>query len=427
VRLAGLAAIGLGLLLVACAPPAAAPTPPRPTAVAPGLTAAPTPPGTTATAAATSTAAASQLTPLPSATQPTATPPAPARLSPAQQTFLDIHVWNGSAEVQVDGQTVQPGRVPVQIGQHHVAALVDGQLVAEADPPPQGGRVDLIVPPPQPPLAVIVENQDEARPQSGLLDADVVYETLAEGGITRFMAVYLSRDSDLVGPVRSLRHYFDFLAGDYGADLVHVGASPEGFAWRDAMNLKKLDETYADPGTFRVNNRRAPHNAYTATGPDRQFLGERGGQQGGSWGPLRFSPDAPAGEQPGPSLTVTFPPWPYHVHYEWDGSGYRRFMNNAQHLDAESQQQIAPASVVIQFTTIQAIPDDPALRVDVDLVGASGRLLVFSQGTQREGTWSKGGPRDPTQWLDAQGQPLVLPPGLVWVEIVPLDAAVTPA
>jgi hypothetical protein len=401
----------LVVLVTACASPATAPPPtagPLP----------PTAPPATSTPAATPTLA------------PTAVPtPTPGATAPAQQTFLDIHLWNGSAEVQLDGQSVQPGRVPVGIGPHHVAALVDGQVVAEVDPPPQGGPVDLVVPPPHTPLAVIIENQDEARPQSGLLDADIVYETLAEGGISRFMAVYLSRDSDRVGPVRSLRHYFAFLAGDYGADLVHIGASPEGFSWRDAMNLKKLDETYADPGVFRVTNRRAPHNAYTATAPDRQFLADRGGQQGGSWGPLLISDQAPPGEQPGPSLTVTFPPWPYHVHYEWDAErgGYRRFMNNAQHLDAESKEQIAPASVLIQFADIQPIPDDPALRVDVDLVNASGRLLVFTQGTQREGTWSKNGPRDATQWRDNTGQPLVLPPGLVWVEIVPLNAAVTPS
>jgi Protein of unknown function (DUF3048) N-terminal domain/Protein of unknown function (DUF3048) C-terminal domain len=376
----------------------------------------------------------------PAPTEPTGTTPAPtpaatatptaARVSPAEQTALDIRVWNGSAEVQVDGQTAQPGRVPVQIGPHHVAALVNGQVVAEANPPPEGGQVDLVVPPPLPPLAIIVENFDEARPQSGLLEADVVYETLAEGGITRFMAVYLSGDSGRVGPVRSLRHYFAFLAGDFAADVVHIGASPEGFAWRDAMGLHKLDESAKDPGVFRVDTRRAPHNAYTSTVEDRQFLAERGGQLGGTWGPLRFSPQgAPpsTGDQQVPAFEVTFPPWPYHVRYEWDAArgGYRRFMNNAQHVDAESGEQIAPASVVVQFTNIQPIPDDPALRVDVDLVGASGRLVAFSGGTLRGGTWSKDGPRDATQWRDAQGQLLVLPPGLVWVEIVPLNSTLT--
>src|SRR5216683_8017562 len=76
-----------------------------------------------------------------------------------------------------------------------------------------GGKVDLVVPPPHASLAIMVENQADARPQSGLTNADVVYEALAEGGITRFIALYLSGDAPVVGPVRSLRHYFAFMAG----------------------------------------------------------------------------------------------------------------------------------------------------------------------------------------------------------------------
>ena len=129
-------------------------------------------------------------------------------------------------------------------GQHQLAALVDGDVVALADAPEGGGVVDLVVPPLQAALAIMVENQADARPQAGLPQADVVYECLAEGGITRFIAMYLSSDAPVVGPVRSLRHYFAFLAGDYAADVVHIGASPEGFTWRNAMHLGRRVGTY---------------------------------------------------------------------------------------------------------------------------------------------------------------------------------------
>jgi hypothetical protein len=99
-------------------------------------------------------------------------------------------------------------------------------------------------------------------------------------------------------------------------------------------------------------------------------------------------------------------------------------MNNVPHTDAETGEQIAPASIVVQFASIEPIPRDDKLRVDIDLVGSSGPLLVFSGGSQREGTWSKAAPREPTRWFDGQGQPVVLPPGRVWVEIVPQAAAV---
>ena len=338
-------------------------------------------------------------------------------------------MWNGAAQVQLDGRTVTPGQLMAEPGPHQAAALVDGEVAALADTPPEGGSVDLVVPPPFASLAIMIENQAGARPQTGLTHADVVYEALAEGGITRFIALYLSGDVPVVGPVRSLRHYFAFLAADYGADVVHVGASPEGYAWRDAMNMGHLDETYAEPGIWRVRTRPPPHNAYTDTSSDRVFLQDRGRQQNRSWGPLLLSDNAPRGDAPAEHIGLQFRPWPYRVDYAWETScgRYLRWMEGGPHLDAASGDQIAPASVVIQFAEVEAIPNDPKLRLDVNLVGASGQLVVFSQGTRRDGTWMKAAPRSASVWVDESGEPLVLPYGPVWVEVMPVDSPLSVA
>jgi hypothetical protein len=339
---------------------------------------------------------------------------------------LQVRLWNGEAELQVDGRSIQPGAVKVSPGAHQFAALSHGEVVALADidATAEGSRVDLVVPPPQAGLAIMIENQADARPQTGLTHADVVYEALAEGGITRFIGVYLANDAPVVGPVRSLRHYFAFLAGDYGADLVHIGASPEGFAWRDAMNMGHLDETAGDPGVWRVRTRPAPHNAYTGTFADRGFLRERGRQQQRSWGPLLFHQEPPRGEDAAESIALGFLPWPYRVSYQWEASmgRYVRFMEGQPHLDADSGEPIAPATVVVQFAEVERIPNDPKLRLDVNLVGGSGQLMIFSGGTRREGTWSKSSTRSATRWLDATGERVVIPPGPVWVEVLPLDS-----
>jgi hypothetical protein len=399
--------LSLTLLAAACtAPPSPTPTP----------SATPLPP----TAVPTET---------PSPTSVPATPTPAPTATPIPQVAVDIRLFNalGPTEVQVDGRTVQPGRVMVSPGRHQVAAVADDTIVALADAPPEGGSVDLVARPPLSPLAVVVENSPDARPQSGLDRADVVYETLAEGGISRFLSLYLTGDAPVVGPVRSLRHYFAFIAGDYGADLVHIGASPQGFAWRDAMQLGKLDESAGDPGVWRVRNRFAPHNAYTATAADRVFLSANGRQQGGSWGPLRWSPSAPRGDAAAESISIVFRPSPYNVSYTWDAESghYARTMQGAPHWDAETGERIAPTTVVVQFAEIQPIPGDEKGRVDIDLVGANGRLLIFSDGTQREGSWKKTAPRASTQWLDSDGQTLIIPPGQVWVELVPLTAEVS--
>ena len=290
-------------------------------------------------------------------------------------------MWNGSAEVQLDGRTIEPA-ASARRGPHQVAALVDGDVVAIADAPPNSGTVDLVVPPPLAGLAIMIENQADARPQTGLTHADVVYEALAEGGITRFIAVFLSGDAPVVGPVRSLRHYFAFMAADYGADVVHIGASPEGFAWRDAMNMGHLDESAGDPGVWRVRSRPPPHNAYTDTAADRGFLLQRGRQRNRLWGPLRFTAQASPGEAVADRRDPRLPPWPYRVGYTWDAGSerYLRFMEGSAHRDAETGEQIAPATVVVQFADVEAIPADPKLRLDVNLVGGSGQLVVFSSG-----------------------------------------------
>jgi hypothetical protein len=373
-----------------------------------------------------------------SAASGTATPaataaatPAPPQATPTPQAKvnLDVRLWNGSAEVQIDGRTITPGQLVVDRGKHQLAALVNGDVVSLADAPPDGGRVDLVVPPPLASLAIMIENQADARPQTGLTQADVVYEVLAEGGITRFVALYLSRDASVVGPVRSLRHYFAFLAADYGADVVHIGASPEGFSWRDAMNMGHLDETFGDPGVWRVRTRPPPHNAYTDTSADRGFLEAQAParQRNRSWGPLLFADQPPRGSVLADHIELGFRPWPYRVDYAWDADEgrYLRSMEGLPHQDADTGEQIAAATVVVQFAEVEPIPNDPKLRLDINLVGGSGQLVVFSQGARREGTWSKGAPRSASVWLDEQGVPLVIPPGPVWVEVVPLESPMT--
>src|SRR5260370_20861265 len=328
-----------------------------------------------------SAAAATPLTTVaPSAPVATSTIAATPSPVPDSQVVLDVRLWNGEAEVQLDGRTIQPGRVNTARGPHQLAALVDGEIAALADAPPDGGAVDLVVPPAHATLAIMIENQADARPQSGLTSADVVYEALAEGGITRFIALYLSGDAPVVGPVRSLRHYFAFLAADYGADVVHIGASPEGFAWRDAMMMGHLDESAGDPGVWRVRSRPPPHNAYTDTAADRGFLQQMGRQQNRRWGPLRFSPNAPSGEEAAEHIALGFWPWPYRVAYEWDAGSrrYLRFMEGGPHVDAATGEQIAPATVVMQIADVEAIPNDPKLRLDVNLLGHSRALVVLS-------------------------------------------------
>jgi hypothetical protein len=407
--------VGLAGLLAACAapsaPPTASPTDLLPTAP-PART--PTPPPTPAPTARATLAPA---TARPTEASPTATP--------VTRVELDIRVWNGAADLQLDGRPIDPGHVLAEAGTHEVTALVEGQVVAAVVSPATGSEVNLVLPPQRAALAVMIENQADARPQTGLTSADVVYEALAEGGITRFIALFLNDDAPVVGPVRSLRHYFAFFAAEYGADVVHIGASPEGYAWRDALNMGHLDETFGEPGIWRVGWRPPPHNAYTDTTADREILAARGRQVNRGWGPLLFSEQAARGTIAARQIGMRFRPWAYRVEYAWDEAAgrYLRSMEGQPHRDGATGDQVAPAAVVVQFADVEAIPDDPKLRLDVDLAGAGGALVAFSSGTRRDGSWTKPAADAPSTWLDEDGNPMVLPPGPVWVEVLPIGSA----
>jgi hypothetical protein len=118
------------------------------------------------------------------------------------------------------------------------------------DPTPMPAR------PPVYPLAVMVDNFPSARPQTGLGSANIVYEALAEGGISRFLAIFTAPDPGLVGPVRSARHYYVYWAAEYNAPIVHILASDEGYAAIAHTGLPDLDEHRGDPGFHRSACRR---------------------------------------------------------------------------------------------------------------------------------------------------------------------------
>ncbi len=273
-------------------------------------------------------------------------------------------------------------------------------------------------------LAVIIENHPNARPQHGLGVADVVYEAMAEGGIPRFMALYLTGDAEIAGPVRSLRHYFAWIAGEYAADVVHVGSSPQGYAWRDAMNLGYLDDTFGDPGFWRSSDRYAPHNDYTNTIDDRQYLVQRGRQQPGSWGGLEFRA---AGALPysglaAPAAELTYPGG-YWVRWDWNANlgRYERSMVGQPHVDALNGQRITASAVIVQFVETWLIPGDTKGRLDMALEG-EGDYVIFVDGVVGGGRWVKPSIADVTHWYGPDGSPILLPPGPIWVQVAPLNA-----
>ena len=279
------------------------------------------------------------------------------------------------------------------------------------------------------PFAVMVDNIAEARPHFGLAGADVVYEAPAEAGIPRLMPIFLRAGSsaDRIGPVRSARHYFVYIANEYRTPLVHIGASPQGFDALSATGLPDVDEARGDPGFVRDPRRQAPHNAFVSTISIRDALRQRGGGPiKASMGPLNFGTYQP-GAEPATSIKIPYPgPEGYSVEYDYDASQqlYSRIMDGQPHNDGDTGLQYTAASIVIEYADVEPIPNDDAGRVDVGLLG-SGKGLLVAQGTQVPLQWSRASVRAATQFKRTDGMPFVLPSGQVWIQIVPLETQVS--
>jgi hypothetical protein len=278
------------------------------------------------------------------------------------------------------------------------------------------------------PIAVVVENYaPDARPQAGLNRASLVFETLAEGGITRFLAVYLEKDAPIVGPVRSARIYFDSWAAGLGAIFAHAGGNNDALAELPYIpSIDNIDGLGALGTAFwRASDRYAPHNFYTSTNQIRAVANTGPGP---ALPVLLHKTPAPLGARAkGGWIDIPFSTPDYEVRYTFDPTCdcYLRFMGGAAHRDAYSQRQIAPANVVVLLAPVAPDPNsDTPGSISVGTIGV-GQAFFFRDGTEMEGTWRKDSPTAALQLLDAQGRPVALNPGQTWIEVPADGTAVT--
>jgi hypothetical protein len=270
-------------------------------------------------------------------------------------------------------------------------------------------------------VAVKIDNIADARPQSGIGHADVVYEEFTEG-ITRFIVVFQSDDAEVVGPVRSVRPADPVVVTPLGGVLAFSGGSPGAEALARAAPLTIVTEN--DTAVmYRRSFRVAPHNLYTSTGG----LFSRVPPEAGS--PRAFSPFLKEGENFfGPGVTAVSSlhvvPAPQVVaDYEWDATTrtWARFTDGVRHVLEDGQ--IGPTTVIVQFTPYSTFIDDDKV-IYPEVVG-SGEAWVLASGQMVKGTWTKDSPDAVTRFTNADGAPIVLPPGQTWVHLVAPGSSVT--
>jgi len=284
-------------------------------------------------------------------------------------------------------------------------------------------------------IAVMVDDQRAARPQSGFTEASVVWHAPAEGGIPRYMLLFQEGEPTSVGPVRSARHYYIAWAAEWRSMYVHVGGSPLALrTLRSADGRGRLvygaDEfRYGGKYLRRIRERAAPHNVYTDFTKLRALLSEVGAKDGPITPAWRFAddvsiwlrPEAGAIEVPYSANRVTY-------RYDRASNRYLRAVTGEKaQQDLATGERVAPSNVVVLFVPFAPLRDGTTLgRLEADVVG-TGAALIATNGVTIAGTWSKASLAAPTLLFDADGEPVTLTRGQTFVQVVPKGAKVTVA
>jgi hypothetical protein len=275
----------------------------------------------------------------------------------------------------------------------------------------------------RPALFVKIENSPDARPQTGLDVADVVYEVVAEGGITRFAAVFQSTDPGEIGPLRSVRGQDPDLAAPLKGLAVFAGGIPDYVTQIDAVaqDLSTSSPVGEGPPYRRDPSKRAPHNLY---GNAAGFWAKASSPYDDAPDPLFTYGSLPAGASPASGIAIDFSP-AADVTWRWDGSAWRR-SQGGRPFTVTGSGRIGPVNVIVQFVDVQnsTFIDPAGNPVPISTLVGSGDAEVFRNGQVVKGTWSKED-RTSTTTYTADGKQIPLEPGRTWVELVPRGRTVT--
>lgn len=283
------------------------------------------------------------------------------------------------------------------------------------------------------PLAIVVENHPDARPQVGLDKASIVYEAIAEGGITRYLALYGTSEADKVGPVRSARTFFvDWVLG-YNAWLGHVGGNMDALDQIKADKVLDLDQ-FAYSGPYWREPKKGlatEHTMYTTTAKLREQAAKNKLSTDNSFKVYKFKDDPtgaakealPAAQK----VAVNFSTATYNVVYDYDKTtnSYKRSMAGKPHNDQATGAQLNPKNIVVMTvarkSTVTRINENGYTMTTV----GSGAAKIFLDGKAISGTWKKDAKTSREVFLDESGQEITFNRGQFWICVIPPEGTVT--
>lgn len=275
------------------------------------------------------------------------------------------------------------------------------------------------------PIAVMIDNQYKARPQAGLSDAEVVYEILAEGTITRYMAIFQAGSPEVIGPVRSSRPYYIQRALEFNPLYVHVGGSMQ--ALTDIINLQMgdIDGLSVAAGVFyRTTHKNMPHNAYTSHDGIRKEADRKKHFTEVEFAGMPISYEVYdlasdlaehikiAYKEPSATDSIG-----YSIEFKYDpeNKNYLRYVNGIEHLDEETEVHLTADNIIIQTVNHKVL--DSAGRRELTMIG-SGKGYYVNKGMYIPMTWKKSSTYEQTKYYYEDGTELILNPGITWIQVI---------
>lgn len=273
------------------------------------------------------------------------------------------------------------------------------------------------------PVAVMFDNHPNARWQSGLSQAEVVYEFLVEAPYTRYMGIYLIQEPNSIGPIRSSRPYFVSTLLEYDPIYVRVGGSAQ--AKKDILQLKiaDIDGLSSSNAVLWKNknvNKKAPHNTYTSMEAIRKTQVDRKYKLVGEYEGFNFhEEDEDLNGLNANKIVINY----YKDNitsytYNPEDKLYYRKKDGKDHIDELDKSPIVAKNIIIQDAKTKII--DKEGRLNIDLIG-EGRGKYISNGKVIDVKWSKKSRNSKTYFFDEKGKEIILNPGVTWIQVVRPD------
>lgn len=272
----------------------------------------------------------------------------------------------------------------------------------------------------KPVTAVMVENSLAARPQSGLSQAGVVFEAQAEGGVTRYMALFQDTTPSNVGPIRSARPYYIQWALGFDAAYAHVGGSPDALSDIQSWGVHDMNQFYNGGSYHRISSRPAPHNVYTGIDTLNQLESNKGYTSSYTGFP-RADKQAPLAQPTASSIHLAISGPDYDPSYAFDAASntYLRSIAGTPQTDSNSGKQIAPTVVIAIVLPLSrgALDASGAYYSDYNPLG-DGTAYVFQNGGVTVGQWHKASNTSQITFTDTTGKAIPLNRGQTWISAV---------